>query len=61
MGNWDAVLVNETWGPAEEEQFITESGHIFLGAGGAINRSGVAILVHTRWASGISSFSTSGD
>jgi hypothetical protein len=53
--DWDVLLLNETWRSCKEEIW-QKSGHLFLGAGGTAHKSGVAILVHKRWAHGFKGF-----
>ena len=45
---WDVILAQETWRIEEREKFETESGHLWIGAGGPGNRHGVGILVHRK-------------
>ena len=57
---WDAVIFNETWRVENAEDFLLESGHRWLGSGGAKRnggaggKHGVAILLHRRWAWAVS-------
>ena len=50
--SWDILLLTETWRIDKEEVWITGRGHMFLGAGWAHGRRGVAIVLHRRHKSG---------
>ena len=44
--SWAILLLIETWREEDEESFITENGHYFLGAGGSQGSKCVAIMRH---------------
>eukprot|EP00959_Pyramimonas_sp_CCMP1952_P228994 4788395-Pyramimonas_sp.AAC.1 len=46
---WDAILINETMRPANNEMFTVEGGHMYAGSGGGSYKHGVGILLHARW------------
>ena len=48
--SWDAVLLSETWRPEQLEDWLSEEGHRFRGAGCDAERRRVAILLSSTWA-----------
>lgn len=51
---WDVIFAAEAWGGKQEE--LLKRGHLFAGAGGVPGARGAALLMHTRWKSGLVAF-----